>query len=245
MKEKIDYELVVNGLLQKISYKAEAVENLFLPLLRRLSQMQKQSGGRIILFLVAPPATGKSTLTLFLEKLSREYQDLIPAQAVGMDGFHYHSEFIKNNFVIKNGQKIPMAEVKGSPDTFDTKKLREKLRALKNNQEVFFPIYDRKIHDVIEEKLKITENIILFEGNWLLLNNDRWLDLKEFADYSLMIKAEPEFLKQRLINRKIQGGLSATEALEFYEKSDKENVLTTLNNSFEAREVWELRDLSP
>ena len=60
-----------------------------------------------------------------------------------------------------------------------------------------------------------------------------------------MIKAEPEFLKQRLINRKIQGGLSATEALEFYEKSDKENVLTTLNNSFEAREVWELKDLSP
>ena len=42
--------------------------------------MQKQSGGRIILFLVAPPATGKSTLTLFLEKLSREYQDLIPVK---------------------------------------------------------------------------------------------------------------------------------------------------------------------
>ena len=70
-KQWTNYELVVNGLTQQIQYNKATVENLFLPLLSKLTQLQKQKGKRVIMFLAAPPATGKSTLTLFLEKLSR------------------------------------------------------------------------------------------------------------------------------------------------------------------------------
>ena len=75
-----DYELTVNGLAQKVRYNPETVEKIFLPLLEKLTAIYRKKNSRVILFLVAPPATGKSTLTLFLEKLSRENENLIPVQ---------------------------------------------------------------------------------------------------------------------------------------------------------------------
>lgn len=240
-KKWLNYELTVNGLIQNIKYNQETVEQLFLPLLRRLTEMHKKSNQRTILFLVAPPATGKSTLTLFLEKLATETDDLTPVQAVGMDGFHFHADFIKSHSIIRNGQKIPMSEVKGCPETFDVDKLKNKLAALRLN-DVAFPIYDRQIHDVIDDALQVTGKIILFEGNWLLLKDEKWRNLRQFADYSLMIQADPSILKQRLIQRKMQGGLSLEAATSFYEKSDSYNVERTLNHSDAADETWKMLD---
>ena len=79
--------MMVNGLPQKIRYNADTVEGLFLPLLRRLRELQRRSGRRCIVFLAAPPATGKSTLAQFLAQLSRTEECLPPVQALGMDAF--------------------------------------------------------------------------------------------------------------------------------------------------------------
>ena len=241
MKNWKDYELSVNGLPQKVQYNEETVEKIFLPLLEKLTEIYKKKNSRVILFLVAPPATGKSTLTLFLEKLSKENKNLIPVQAVGMDGFHYHSDFIKSHSVIRDGKEISMSEVKGCPETFDAEKLEKKLSELQKG-DTNFPIYDRKIHDVVEDFLKVDGKIILFEGNWLLLKDERWKNLRNFADYTLMIKADLKILKNRLIQRKVQGGLSVEDATAFYEKSDSYNVLRTLNDSDIADETWQMLD---
>ena len=77
-KEWHTYEMIVNGLPQKIRYNADTVEGLFLPLLRRLRELQHCSGGRCIVFLAAPPATGKTTLAQFLAQLSRTEEGLTP-----------------------------------------------------------------------------------------------------------------------------------------------------------------------
>ena len=53
----------VNGLLQHIRYNADTVEHLFLPLLRRLTQMQRRAGRRVIAFLAAPPAAAMLQLS--------------------------------------------------------------------------------------------------------------------------------------------------------------------------------------
>ncbi len=234
-KQWTNYELVVNGLTQQIQYNKATVENLFLPLLSKLTQLQNEKGKRVIMFLAAPPATGKSTLTLFLEKLSRENKEL--TQAIGLDGFHYHADYIKSHSILRNGQEIPMSEVKGCPETFDTEKLHAKLSALQN-QNVLWPIYDRKLHDVVEDVQKVTGDIILLEGNWLLLKDEAWQDMRSFADYTLLISASPNLLKHRLIARKMQGGLSEADATAFYEKSDSVNVERTLQDSEKADETW-------
>ena len=39
--------------------------------------------------MAAPPAVGKTTLCEFLEYLSKQDQEFIDIQALGLDGFHY------------------------------------------------------------------------------------------------------------------------------------------------------------
>ena len=239
MKIWRDYELTVNGLVQQVRYNPSTVDNLFVPLLGKLAGIYRRTNRRVILFLVAPPATGKSTLTLFLEKLSLERDELVPVQAVGMDGFHCRADFIKNHFVTRDGKKLPMSQVKGCPETFDVDKLRAKLSALREGATAF-PIYDQTIHDVVDDAVTVDGKIILFKGNWLLLKDERWQDLRQFADYTLMIRADLSLLKQRLIQRKVQGGLSLDEATAFVEHSDSYNVERTLNDSSPADETWQM-----
>ena len=90
-----NYDMTVNGLPQKVRYNADTVEGLFLPLLHSLTKRQREADRRILVFLAAPPATGKSTLLLFLEQLSQERADLTETQALGMDGFHYPTAISK------------------------------------------------------------------------------------------------------------------------------------------------------
>ncbi len=182
---RVTFPLVINGFTISADYEQEDVETIFLPLLRKLSEFQKEKKRRLLVFLAAPPAVGKSTL------------------------------------------------VKGCPETFDIKKLTEALRIIRD-QDITWPVYDRNLHDVVEDQIQISKDILLLEGNWLLLQEEGWKELKQFCDYSIFIQAEEDMLKQRLIERKIQGGLSRSEAIAFYERSDGRNVSRVLQHSMQA-----------
>lgn len=227
------YRFLVNFLEVNAIYYEEDIKNIFIPLLEKLTSMWINKKGRLLVYLAAPPGAGKSTLALFLEHISRESENIEEIQAIGIDGFHYHKEYIKNNSIIVNGKQIPMEEVKGCPETFDLSKLKSKIRALKSDN-VKWPSYDRRLHDVIEDQILVAKNIILIEGNWLLLDEDEWRDLKNYCDYSIFIKANEGMLKSRLIERKMRGGMSKEAATAFYEKSDGKNVIRVLNNSVKA-----------
>lgn len=231
--------LTINGLGHKVQYNQATIDNLFVPFLRRMTKMQQGVGKRLVIFLVAPPGTGKSTLALLLEQLSLTDSSLEPVQSIGLDGFHYHSDYIRNHYVERNGEKIPMAAVKGCPETFDVEHLVEKLETVRM-ADIRWPIYDRSIHDVVEEVVKIRRKIILLEGNWLLLGEDPWQKIRSYADYSLFISAEPRDLKERLIARKMAGGKSREDAERFYRESDRINVERVLKKSWPADETWQM-----
>ncbi len=101
-------------------------------------------------------------------------------------------------------------------------------------------IYDRKIHDVIHDNLQVDDEIILLEGNYLLLKDSRWKNIREFADYKIFIKADSEVLRERLINRKILGGYSREDAEKFYYASDSKNVERVLKDTVEPDETWQM-----
>ncbi|MDD3361193.1 MAG: nucleoside/nucleotide kinase family protein [Hespellia sp.] len=229
MKEWEEYRFVINGLDVQCKYTKRVIEEIFKPLLRHLTELQKKKGERIIVFLSAAPAVGKSTLVSFLEYLSDYISDAGNIQALGMDGFHYHSDYIKTHDALIDGKLVPMQMVKGCPETFDLDKLKEMIVKMKQKN-ITWPVYDRKIHDVVEDAVKVTGDIILIEGNWLLLNEGNWSSLKELCDYSIRIRGDREVLKKRLIDRKIAGGLAKNEAVKFYQNSDSKNVTRALNN---------------
>ena len=123
-----------------------------------------------------------------------------------------------------------MKTVKGCPETYDTEKLQKKLDKIKQ-ENILWPIYDRNIHDVVEDVTEVTKDIVLIEGNWLLLNEEPWKSIKEIADYTILIQSAEETLKERLIGRKIKGGLSREEAEAWYVNSDSVNVKRVLHTS--------------
>ena len=228
-----EYEFDINGFQIRARYTEENIREIFLPLLRDLTAMQKEAGKRLVVFLAAPPATGKSTLVSFLSWLSSQDPALTKVQAIGLDGFHYHQDYILTHEALQpDGTWLPMKKVKGSPETYDVPHFIEKAKELRlKNHTTLWPVYSRKLHDVIEDQDPVTGDIVLVEGNWLLFSDERWREVRNLADYTIFIHAEEASLKDRLIERKMKGGLTREEAEEFYRTGDGVNVRRTLAGS--------------
>ncbi len=236
------YSVNINGLRVDATYSEHAVKEIFLPLLRRLTEQQKKKKGRIVVFLAAPPGAGKSTLAGYLEKLSNDYEDVCNIQSVGMDGFHRRQEYLTSHSVELDGKNVSMVEIKGAPITFDLEKLTEAIKRVSLGENISWPSYDRNLHNPVEGTYTVTENIILIEGNYLLLNEDGWRELRKYADYSIRITADEEFLRKRLIDRKVRLGHAIKKAEAFVDFSDMVNVRTCIGNSLEADMTLSLDD---
>lgn len=77
---------------------------------------------------------------------------------------------------------------------------------------------------MVEDAVLVNRQIIVLEGNWLLSSEDPWNQLVTLSDDSVFIGADESFLKDRLVDRKMKGGLSLEEATKFCERSDCRNV---------------------
>jgi len=217
--------LTVNGLEQEIAYDRHAIEDLLAPLLR--NWMDKAPGvGRHYAFLAAPPGTGKSTIAMLLERYFGN--DL---QCLGIDGFHYRQEVLDStNIRDKEGREVPLASIKGAPETFDVKAL-DRLLTRSYGEDVGWPLYDRVRHDVVADGTTVTAHHILLEGNWLLLDEDPWRSIVRYAEVAIFIGAPRDLLRNRLVGRKVAGGLSLPEAEAFYLRTDGPNVERVLTRS--------------
>lgn len=154
-------------------------------------------------------------------------------QVLPFDGFHYPNEILNNNFIERNGEKICLREIKGSFETFNLSELIRKLKLLKTSDPLW-PYYDRNLHDPVEDAIRVKDNIVVVEGNWLLLNEPVWNGLHELADFTIFVDTDPKYLEERLVNRKIRGGSSPEEAQAFYDSSDSLNVDKVFNHSVPA-----------
>ena len=221
-------KFLVNGLEITAEFYAEDRENVFLPLLRRLTALQKAKGRRIAVFLAAPPAAGKSTLCCYLEALSRKDAGLTPVQCVGIDGFHYYQSYLDSHSISRNGEIIPLARIKGAPESYDVQKLSGLLDRLDQPGQKW-PLYDRRIHNPVEEAVEITADILIVEGNWLMLDEAPWNALR--CDYSIFLRAGDRSQLQRIVQRKMLGGFSEEHAREIVEKNDWPNIRRCMEHS--------------
>ena len=58
------------------------------------------------------------------------------------------------------------------------------------------------------------------------------------SDDSLFIEAQAEHLRERLIARKMRGGLSYEDALDYCDRVDRANVRRLMAHHHTARECW-------
>lgn len=225
----MEYHFNINGFEVKAEYSDKFIKETALPLLKNWTDLYREKQARVIVFLAAPPAAGKSTLAAFFEYLSKQYAEFEDVQALGMDGFHHYQSYILEHEVEVDGKRVPMKSVKGCPESFDYERFNKLIHQVKES-DCKWPLYNRKLHDVEDDKIEVKSNIVLIEGNYLLLDEKPWSDLRSLCDYAVFVNCEDKDVSARLIQRKMMGGLPPHEAVSFYQQSDRRNVLRILEH---------------
>jgi pantothenate kinase len=175
-----------------------------------------ESGERKILGLVAPPGAGKSTLA---EALRAHHPQQV--QGVPMDGFH-----LANCELARLGRQ----QRKGAPDTFDAVGFVNLLRRLKNQsayEVIYAPEFRRDLEEPVAGAIAVLPGtpLVITEGNYLLLDDAPWGQLREVVDEIWYLDVPDELRRERLLARHMRFGRSRAQALDWMESTDEPNAL--------------------
>lgn len=174
---------------------------------------------RIIIGIAGPPASGKSTLA---DALSEHIDGSI---VVPMDGFHLSNDVLVQQDILHR---------KGAHFTFDAQGFVQLVQALRNiENSLDIPEFDRSQDNVVFKGLNVNSDnrIILVEGNYLLLDEQPWSELKSLFDLSICISPELDEIRQRLLKRWLDHGYSEHDALRKVQSNDLLNAEYILKNS--------------
>lgn len=70
-------EILMNqGLEVEATYSQRELEEVFYPILNKFIDLRKQKGERVLIYLVAPPGAGKTTLSRLLKNISNDKESL-------------------------------------------------------------------------------------------------------------------------------------------------------------------------
>lgn len=170
--------------------------------------------GRFVVAIAGPPAAGKSTLTAsLLEALGGR------AGVVAMDGFHFD-----NDILDARGHR----DRKGSPHTFDVTAFGTILGALRADRsvEMAVPVYDRAMSMARNCATWISRDhdVLVTEGNYLLLDEQPWSDLRSLFDLTIWIDVPLSTVESRIIERWSAAQLPAEEIRRRTEDNDLPNA---------------------
>jgi pantothenate kinase len=193
-------------------------------------QIVKNGAGtkRYIVAIAGPPASGKTTLA---QKLCDDINSKVsgsPCVIVPMDGFHLDNETL---------DQMGIRHVKGAPQTFDAKGFVELIQRIRrDNNAVAIPEFNRKLDAVVlgDQSITLDHRIIVVEGNYLLLDESPWDQLKAMFDLSVMLASDDKTLEKRLISRWEKYGHSEIEAKVRASSNDIPNAKYALANSMQA-----------
>ena len=195
---------------------ATTVENLAAELIDRLYRETRDF--RLLLGIVGYPGAGKSTLAEALVRQVNLRSTRESAVVVPMDGYHYSNEKLTD---------MGLLPLKGIPSTFDAASFVALLKEIRaNRSSVFAPRFDRSIEASIENAIEVKpeDRLIVVEGNYLLLNEEPWLRIREILDEVWFIDTTFDVINPRLIARHRDGGKDLDAARKKVDSTDMPNA---------------------
>ena len=166
---------------------------------RVVTEVARSTGAtrRYLVAIAGPPASGKSTVAEALAKQlrARGYSSVV----VPMDGFHLDNAVLRARGLL---------ERKGAPETFDLDGFQTLIEKLRAGGAVAAPTFDRGLDRVVPGQCVVDakDQIIVIEGNYLLLDEPGWRDLAALWDFSIFLDVPLPELENRLVERWVQNG---------------------------------------
>jgi pantothenate kinase len=195
---------------------------LLAPLLEAVAPLlDRDPGGRVIVGLVGPPGSGKTTLAEALAAAvarSRDAGAVPAAVAVPMDGFHLSNVELS---------RLGLADRKGAPETFDAAGFVHLLTRIRAGEElVYAPAYSRTVHESLGGVIPVraATPLVVVEGNYLLLPEGPWAAVRPLLDLAVYIDAPNGSRVAGLIHRHLSFGLSDEQARDWVHRSDEANA---------------------
>ncbi len=187
-----------------------------------------RKGKRRVVALAGPPGSGKSTLAEYLAKALTAAG--CKTQVVPMDGFH-----LDNRILIERN----LLHRKGAAETFDVHGLLSLVPRLASGDDVVFPTFDRALDVSIGCAAIVASesDTLIVEGNYLLLEMPVWRDLAAYWDIAIALRTPESILRQRLIKRWQDNGLSRLKAERRAEENDLVNARFVIDNT-KLADVW-------
>ena len=171
--------------------------------------------GRAVLGVTGSPGAGKSTL---VEVLLRE----LPAESaahVPMDGFHLADVALR---------RLGRLQAKGAPDTFDAGGYVALLRRLRADAEdvIYAPAFERDLEQPLAGAIAVPRQarLILTEGNYLLVDDERWNPVRRELAEVWFCDPNPEVRMAQLIARHVQFGKDPEHARAWVHAVDEGNA---------------------
>jgi pantothenate kinase len=171
--------------------------------------------GRAVLGVTGSPGAGKSTL---VEALLRE----LPAESVAhvpMDGFHLADVALR---------RLGRLQAKGAPDTFDAGGYVALLRRLRADAEdvIYAPAFERDLEQPLAGAIAVPRQarLILTEGNYLLVDDERWNPVRRELAEVWFCDPDPEVRMAQLVARHVQFGKDPEHARAWVQAVDEGNA---------------------
>ena len=222
----ISLELSLDGQASKITVSENQYDSVYQPLTKRIINLQQRLQRRILIGIAGPPGCGKTFFSHVISAMINREQHHVQSVVVGMDGWHYSNQFLEEKITHIGGENRKLKSIKGAPETFDAEAFITFLKLVKEADTLVYPVYDRTRHEPIENKGQLTskDNIILIEGNYLLLNEFPWQEIGTFLDDCFFIGAGEMLRWETLMRRHLKGGKDAVQAISHVRHVDMANA---------------------
>ncbi len=224
-------DLEVNDQLVRTRVHANEWVDHWRPFLGKLQDIWLDAQPRRLLVAIAgPPGAGKSVLAEQIHWMVERglFHKKAHAIALPMDGFHYPNDYLSKNFrTLPDGSQIPLALVKGQPDTMDIRSFRQHLKLLVGRpDQMNWPGYSRFTHDVVPDKFRIhlSANLVIVEGNYLLVNRGPFLGVADIFDLRVYVDGPAPKIMASLMERHIAGGKTVEQAKDWVKRIDLPNA---------------------